>query len=715
MSRRRRRSTGCAAWSTSCRRICRSAGSTTARPRWAALAASLKERHGIAAGTHVTSGALLGEIARIADATTADLIVLGARGSSLVRHFVLGSTAERLVSTCTRPMLVVRQIAHEPIPKRPRAGRLLRRIGGLAARRGHPGARRADPPPSRVRGAVRRQASHRRRARGRAARVPQARRERGERPDGGASRRCRSRAGERAHADPARRRCRQDRRAGAGGRLRPRSSSARGARAGSSTSFSAASRAARWPNRRPTCSSCRPGRSRRVGPSPRLNRLRGRRRSGAVLRRLVGVSPLAAAAARKHRPPDDEDQQHTGAECFQQNDPHDPRFRCAPGALAAAPILGTLLAGRDVVAARRLLEHAAAATGRRTGGRDARAGQRCRRRRRPAETTWPRRTIERQRARWVAVRWSDLPGWDGDRLRRLLDRLPAQLRAAGAGLARHLREARAQASAPARRKRRRRARLAAARSCRPYRVESTERDAVGLATGYFEPLVEARASRGPAFASPCTGRRPTSRREALLDAPAIETLPAAQKSLRGREIAWVRDRLDALVLQVQGSGRLRFADERAAARRRSFASPTPATTTSRTVGRPLADRAGRAAPDEASWPAIRAWARRNPERVDEMLRSNPRVVFFREEPLPDPALGPRGAQGVPLSPGRSIAVDPQSVPYGTPVWLDTTEPLSASRCAAWWSPRTPARRSSARCAPTTSGAGATRPRPPPAA
>jgi membrane-bound lytic murein transglycosylase A len=50
-------------------------------------------------------------------------------------------------------------------------------------------------------------------------------------------------------------------------------------------------------------------------------------------------------------------------------------------------------------------------------------------------------------------------------------------------------------------------------------------------------------------------------------------------------------------------------------------------------------------------------------------------VFFREEPLPDPSLGPNGAQGVALTPGRSIAVDPLSIPYGTPVWLDTSEPL----------------------------------------
>ncbi|MFO1331703.1 MAG: 3D domain-containing protein [Rubrivivax sp.] len=54
---------------------------------------------------------------------------------------------------------------------------------------------------------------------------------------------------------------------------------------------------------------------------------------------------------------------------------------------------------------------------------------------------------------------------------------------------------------------------------------------------------------------------------------------------------------------------------------------------------------------------------------------NPRVVFFREEALPDPALGPRGAAGVPLTPGRSVAVDPQSVPYGALLWLDSTEPL----------------------------------------
>ena len=97
----------------------------------------------------------------------------------------------------------------------------------------------------------------------------------------------------------------------------------------------------------------------------------------------------------------------------------------------------------------------------------------------------------------------------------------------------------------------------------------------------------------------------------------------------------------------------------------------------RSVGRWLIEQ-GELKPEQASWPAIRSWAALHPERVDDLLWSNPRYVFFREEPLPDPDVGPRGAQGVPLTPGRSIAVDPQSLPYGAMAWLDTTEPLSTA-------------------------------------
>jgi len=282
--------------------------------------------------------------------------------------------------------------------------------------------------------------------------------------------------------------------------------------------------------------------------------------------------------------------------------------------------------------------------------------------------------IERPGAHWVAVRWSELPGWNDDRigefwlafLRSCERPLPAWVDACTK--ARQAGTLRGDAAL----------RDWLQRQLRPYRIESPARDPIGLATGYFEPLVAASRASRPGFRVPLYAPPPDlGTRSPYWTRQQLETVPAAQKSLRGHEIAWLHDRLDALLLQVQGSGRLAFVDEGGRAQalvRIAYAGHNEQPY--RSVGRWLIEQ-GELRAGEASWPAIRAWARQNPQRVDEMVNSNPRVVFFREEPLPDPALGPKGAQGVPLSPGRSIAVDPQSVPYGTPVWLDTTEPLAS--------------------------------------
>jgi membrane-bound lytic murein transglycosylase A len=82
---------------------------------------------------------------------------------------------------------------------------------------------------------------------------------------------------------------------------------------------------------------------------------------------------------------------------------------------------------------------------------------------------------------------------------------------------------------------------------------------------------------------------------------------------------------------------------------------------------------------DATWPGITAWTQANPSRVQEMLWSNPRYVFFREEALDEVSsnFGPKGAQGVPLTAERSIAVDRRSIPYGTPVWLSSSGPTQA--------------------------------------
>ncbi|MDQ6628205.1 MAG: MltA domain-containing protein [Pseudomonadota bacterium] len=283
----------------------------------------------------------------------------------------------------------------------------------------------------------------------------------------------------------------------------------------------------------------------------------------------------------------------------------------------------------------------------------------------------------RPHARWVAAGWSDLPGWKGDRTSEAIPTLLRSCERAASPWSATCGELRRDAIALL-------ADDAAARSwlqarLQPWRVESREADPVGLATGYFEPVVEASRTARPDFRVALHGppadlatRKPYWTRRQL------DTLPAARASLAGNEIAWLRDPLDALLLQVQGSGRLVFVDGRGQARtavRLAYAGHNDQTYKS--VGRWLIEQ-GELKLEQASWPSIRAWARQNPKRVDELLWSNPRVVFFREEPLPDPAIGPKGAQGVPLSPRRSIAVDPQSVPLGTPVWLDTSEPLSAT-------------------------------------
>jgi membrane-bound lytic murein transglycosylase A len=72
--------------------------------------------------------------------------------------------------------------------------------------------------------------------------------------------------------------------------------------------------------------------------------------------------------------------------------------------------------------------------------------------------------------------------------------------------------------------------------------------------------------------------------------------------------------------------------------------------------------------------SIRAWLAAHPERTFELLHTNPSYVFFRELPSSEDGAGPPGAQGVPLTPGRSLAVDRRFVPLGVPIWLDTTAP-----------------------------------------
>lgn len=209
----------------------------------------------------------------------------------------------------------------------------------------------------------------------------------------------------------------------------------------------------------------------------------------------------------------------------------------------------------------------------------------------------------------------------------------------------------------------------------PYRVEPLQGGpAAGLLTAYFEPELQGRRLPGPGFTAPLY-RVPADlkARQPWFSRQEIDSLTPAQVALRGREIVYLSDPVQAMVLQIQGSGRIRVTEPDGSIRLVRLAYAGHNGHPYQSIGRWLLDQGELR---DASWPGIQAWLLQNPQRVNELLWRNPRVVFFKEERLGelDAAFGPRGAQGVPLTPGRSIAVDPQSIPYGTPVWLDSPGP-----------------------------------------
>jgi membrane-bound lytic murein transglycosylase A len=204
----------------------------------------------------------------------------------------------------------------------------------------------------------------------------------------------------------------------------------------------------------------------------------------------------------------------------------------------------------------------------------------------------------------------------------------------------------------------------------PYRVETLQGGSDGLLTSYYEPVLKASRQAGggyevPLYRAPATlgSRKPWFSRQE------IDTLPEARAALQGREIAWLADPIDALVLHIQGSGRLSISEPDGSQRivRVAFAGSNDQPY--RSVNQWLLEQG---VSKINPWPdATKAWVRDNPQRVQQLLWSNPRYIFFREEALSDfdAGFGPKGAQGVALTPGRSIAVDRDSIPYGTPVWL----------------------------------------------
>ncbi len=227
----------------------------------------------------------------------------------------------------------------------------------------------------------------------------------------------------------------------------------------------------------------------------------------------------------------------------------------------------------------------------------------------------------------------------------------------------------------------------------PHRVVGDGGKRRGLITGYYEPLLAGSFSRDERFRYPIYGPPPN-----LLTIDLGELFPELRgRSVRGRlqgkrvvpyfsraqiengeaplaghELLWVDDPVELFFLQVQGSGRILLPDGQEIALGYADQNGHPYVS----IGRRLLERTG-LKPDEMTLETIREWLSAHPEEVRELLRSNPSYVFFalRDSDLP----GPLGSLNVPLTAGRSIAVDPRHITLGVPLWLDTRFPDGQQR------------------------------------
>jgi membrane-bound lytic murein transglycosylase A len=222
----------------------------------------------------------------------------------------------------------------------------------------------------------------------------------------------------------------------------------------------------------------------------------------------------------------------------------------------------------------------------------------------------------------------------------------------------------------------------------PFRVLNADDTTSGTVTGYYEPLLKGSRTRTnvykyPIYARPqdlvtveladvyadlkfrrLRGRLVDNKLVPYYDRAEIES---AKAPLEGLELVWVDNAVELFFLQIQGSGQVQLPD--GSRIRLGYADQNGHPF--RSLGGVLIRR-GEIKPERASMQGIKAWAERNPRKLQQFMNANPSYVFFKE--IDAGGTGPIGTLGVPLTAERSIAVDPRVIPLGVPVFLSTTFP-----------------------------------------
>jgi len=200
----------------------------------------------------------------------------------------------------------------------------------------------------------------------------------------------------------------------------------------------------------------------------------------------------------------------------------------------------------------------------------------------------------------------------------------------------------------------------------PFRVGNGHGDD-GLFTGYYEAELHGSRHKSAKYRIPLYAR-PTgwpAKPANGADYPTRAQIEDGALEGKAQVLLWVDDAVDLHILHIQGSGRVLLDDGTAqqvhfdGSNGRDFLG----------LGKILI-RHGKLAQGETTMPAIRAWLKTHPSEAPALMAENERYVFFRQMN----GEGPVGAFNVPLTAGRSLAIDPKFIPLGIPVWLDTLDP-----------------------------------------